>query len=98
MPGSSAESISSHQSFRAVPQKAESELSPSRPSFMLLFRVSRNRNREQNWFWMESEMERATLMHLGSVLSFRKSEHALWPCRFPAAPDEQLETSRREGC
>src|SRR5579863_5368647 len=46
--GSSAESISNLRSFRAVPQKAESKLSPSRPSFVLLFRVSRKRNREQN--------------------------------------------------
>ena len=65
---------------------------------MLLFRVSRNRNREQNWFWMESEMERATLMHFGSVLSFRKGEHTLLPCGLYVDLDEQLETSRREGC
>jgi len=65
---------------------------------MLLFRVSRNRNREQNWFWMESEMERATLMHFGAVLSFRKGEHAVLPCGLYVDLDEQLETFQREEC
>src|SRR5580700_6714127 len=98
MPGSSAESISSLRSFRSVPQKAQSKLGPSRPSFILLFRVSRKRNRGQNQFQMESEMKRATVVDFGSVSSFRSGEHARSSIGSYVDLDEQLKIFWREGC
>jgi formate hydrogenlyase transcriptional activator len=47
---------------------------------------------------MEGEMERATVMHFGSVSNFRKGEHALLPFGSYVDLDEQLETFWREGC